>query len=72
MFFYGKSLMVGCERMDDNSLKVYLGARWKGIYAVLPPGDEADEVEAAWGSSAHHVLIPTPPADSIFQEGGDA
>ena len=68
VFLHGKSLMTGCVRLDNGDLKVYVGPRWEGVYALLPPGPDADNVERAWADVTQHVLIPTPPADSLFRE----
>ncbi len=67
--FHGKSLVVGVEDTDDGLLKVYLGARWKNIYTLVEPGDEANEVRRLWANPTQHVLVPTPPADCIYEEG---
>jgi hypothetical protein len=68
VFVAGKALVVGLRRLEDGDLKVYVGAVWRGWYVVLPPGPDADAVEAAWADPTCHVLIPAPPPDAIHTE----
>jgi hypothetical protein len=55
------ALVVGVERDDEGDLKVYLGARYRGVYVPIAAGDDADRIERAWASvSAHLWLTPVP------------
>lgn len=65
---FGACLIVGVEREAD-ALRVYVGARYRGIYVVLPAGEVADGVEAAWnGWSSHLFLRPVPPPEALFTD----
>lgn len=53
------ALLVGVEREDDGALRLYVGVRYRGIYAVIEPGEDADRIEAAWGGG-HLWVTPIP------------
>ncbi len=67
------SLVVGCERNEGGSVKLYLDSRYRGIYLCLPVGQTADEAERAWrGSHSVHLwLSPVPPIDALFCDEAD-
>jgi hypothetical protein len=69
----GAALLVGVERDDAGDLKVYLGARYRGIYMVVPAGDNADGVEGAWNGSRGHMFVrPVPSSDCLFCDREEA
>lgn len=66
--FGDASYLVGAERQEDGALRVYVSARYRGIYFVLD-GEAADRVEAAWnGSSEHLFILPVPPLELLHRE----
>lgn len=63
------ALVVGVERASDGDLKVYLGARYKGIYVAIPPGEHADRIERAWNGTGQHLFMrPVPPPEALFRD----
>jgi hypothetical protein len=47
----GAMLFVGTDRQQsDNSLRVYLNARYEGIHVHVEPGESADKIEQVWGA----------------------
>lgn len=64
----GASLIVGAERSDDHDLKLYVGARYRGLYVVVPAGDQADAIESAWRARGHLFLGPAPSSDIVFSD----
>src|SRR5687767_14429329 len=59
------TLLVGVERETDGALRLYVGARYRGTYAVIAPGEDTDRVEAAWNGSMGHLWM-TPIPDALF------
>lgn len=70
--FLGATEVVGAERADDGDLKVYVSARWRGIYVLVPAGERADAIEQAWrGSMCGHLYMrPVPPDDMLHRDDG--
>jgi hypothetical protein len=64
----GAALVSGAERADDGDLKVYLGVRYRGVYVLIPPGENADAIERTWDSGVHgHLFMqPAPSGDMLF------
>lgn len=61
LMFGGKSLIVGVEQDPDETelTRVYIDSRGLCRY-VLVKGESAEAVKRAWGSTAHHLMMPTP------------
>jgi hypothetical protein len=64
----GQTAMVtGIEDEGDGALRVYVGARYKGVY-VLVDGQEAQgALRDAW-ATGDKVLIPLPPRGRLSVE----
>ncbi len=64
------SIVVGCEREADGTLRLYLYARHRGLFVRVPTGGAADKAEHLWNATttAHIYLRPAPPADAIFSD----
>jgi hypothetical protein len=61
-------LIVGVEDDPDGSLRVYLGARWKGIHVHVDDETARAEIRRAWGDPlSAHVFTARPPADALCQ-----
>jgi len=66
------TMLVGLEDEPDGSLRVYLGARYKGIYLRVPAGEESQrEFRRAWNSGGHVFMAPVPSADVLHREVRD-
>jgi len=63
------TLLVGLEDAPDGVLKVYLGARWKGLHLRVTDPEEQDTFRRAWGSGGHVWMWPIPPAETIHSDG---
>jgi hypothetical protein len=65
----GQTFVVGLEDEPGGMLRVYVGHRYKGIYALV----DAAHAEAqralrnAWGRGGH-VLIPCPPPECLYRD----
>lgn len=63
------TLMVGCEREPDRTLRLYVEARYRGLFLRLPAGDAADEAERLWERASSHLFItPAPFTEAIFSD----
>lgn len=59
-------LVVGVETLDDGSAKVYIGARYQCIYALVEDPEEAANIQRQWDSSfMGHLLMEKPPDDCL-------
>jgi hypothetical protein len=61
------TLLVGVEDDPDGGIRVYLGHRGRGLYAVITDADAIEEVRNAWAGGGH-VTIPIPPRECITAE----
>jgi hypothetical protein len=61
------TLLVGVEDQEDGALRLYLGARYRGLYVVVDDPDAQAQARAAWATGGH-VTIPVPPVDCIHHE----
>jgi hypothetical protein len=61
----GTTLVVGVEDDPDGSLRMYVGRRSKGIYAIVDDPAEQDRLRSAWGSGGH-LLTAIP--ETLFQD----
>jgi hypothetical protein len=62
------TMITGYEPQDDGTVKVYLGARHKGLYLLVTDPEEQEFFERGWNSimNGHHCWMwPLPPADAI-------
>jgi hypothetical protein len=70
------TLVVGVEDDPDGSLRMYVGHRFKGIYAIVDDPAEKEKLRSAWGSGGHlftaipETLFQDPPAPAI--EAGES
>lgn len=67
-----QTYLVGIEEQDDGGLRLYLGHRADGLYAVIYDEDVKANVRAAWAGKHAIVTVPTPPSECIYQEAPDA
>jgi hypothetical protein len=61
-------LVVGVE--DDAAtgcLRMYVGARYRGIYALVEDEDAKDALQRAWHSS-RHLVVDKPPVEALYTE----
>jgi hypothetical protein len=61
------ALVVGLDDGPDDSLKVYIGARYKGRYLLVDDPAAQRVIRDAWAGMGH-VLIPLPREDQIHQD----
>lgn len=61
-------LMVGVEDDPEGGIRVYINARYLGQYVLCTNPDDINRVRNAWGSTAQHVFMPTPPPEMVFQD----
>lgn len=64
----GKSALVtGVENDQDGGLRMYVGARYKGIYAIIEDEDAKEKLRREWGASLMgHLVVEIPPRDCLF------
>jgi hypothetical protein len=63
------TLLTGIEDDPSGGLRVYLGARYKGLYMLVEDAAEKDIFRRAWSSGAPHTWMwPLPPAEAIHRE----
>lgn len=65
------TMIVGYEPQDDGAVRVYLGARHRGLYLLVTDPEEQDFYRRGWESIGfgHHCWMwPLPPADLIHRE----
>lgn len=62
-----ETLLVGIEEQDDGGLRLYLGHRSSGLYAVVYDRDVQDDARRLWGLGCP-VTVPMPGPDQIFRE----
>lgn len=60
-------MVTGLEDQPDGSLKVYVGARYRGLYFVTDDAETQKALRVGWAHGGH-LLILTPPADVIEAE----
>lgn len=61
------TLLVGLEDESDGALRVYLGARWKGLYIRVTEPEAQDQFRRAWGAGRHVWMWPLPDASEIYR-----
>ena len=65
------TLLTGIEDDPSGALRVYLGARYKGLYMLIEDAEAKDTFRRAWGSGAPHTWMwPLPPAEAILKDAG--
>ena len=62
--------VTGLEDEPDGALRIYVGPRYKGVYAIVEDQELQRALWAAW-SCGGHVVIPRPPPECLMQSGGD-
>lgn len=65
------TLVVGVEDQDDGGLRLYLDARYRGVYVVVDDPAAQAQARAAWATGGH-VTIPVPPAECIQREQSES
>jgi hypothetical protein len=61
------ALVVGVEDDDETGcLRMYVGARHQGIYALIEDEDAKDELRRAWANVRQHVLVARPPESCLY------
>lgn len=68
LLFGTSTLVTGVEPGPGDSLKVYVGARFRGIYFLVDDPAEKERVERAWSDRSAHVVIETPPAEILRRD----
>lgn len=63
------ALVVGVEDGPDDALKVYIGARYRGVYVLVDDADAQREIRRAWDTMGH-VLIPLPDENHLHKDAG--
>ena len=62
------ALVTGVEDDPETGcLRMYLGHRSRGIYALIEDEDAKDELRRAWAGS-QHVVVPKPPLEVLWTE----
>lgn len=63
------ALVVGLEDDEETGgLRVYLGHRARGLYAIVEDENAKDELRRAWAQGGHVTLSPKPPTAVIWTE----
>jgi hypothetical protein len=68
LFAKSSTLVVGVE--DDAAtgcLRMYVGHRARGVYALVEDEDAKDELRRAWGGG-RHVVTSVPPREVLYTE----
>jgi hypothetical protein len=67
--FTGQTVfVVGVEDdAETGGLRMYVGHRSNGIYAIVEDEDAKDELRRAW-ASLRHVIVGRPPANVLYAE----
>lgn len=60
------ALVVGTGRTEDGDLKLYLGARYRNVYVVVPASERADEIERGYHGAGPHVWLKPAPAEHFL------
>lgn len=68
LFTGSQTICTGIEDDPSGALRVYVGPRYKGVYALLTNERDIAVMRRAWGSMSAHIVIPTPSADSLFHD----
>lgn len=67
LLFGGSTLCTGIEDDPSGALRMYVGPRYKGIYALIVDSADQEALRHAWAGSAH-VVVPTPSPDQLFMD----
>ena len=61
--------VVGVEADEEEPevLRMYVGHRAKGIYALIADDQAKRDLERAWSDVMSRLLVPRPPADRLYQ-----
>lgn len=61
--------VVGVEPDDEEPdvLRMYVGHRAKGIYALIADEQAKRALERAWADTMSRLLVPRPPTDRLYQ-----
>lgn len=62
------ALVVGVKDDPDGALKVYVGARYRGIYVLVDDANAQHEIQRAWATGGH-VLVPLPDDSQLHRDG---
>lgn len=60
------TLLVGVEDDPEGGLRLYLGHRAKGAYAVIDDPEEIARIRQSWGGARGYITVPIPPAECIY------
>lgn len=61
------TLVVGVEDdAETGCLRMYVGARHQGIYALVEDEDAKDELRRAWAHIGQHVMVAKPPPSALW------
>lgn len=66
----GGTFVVGVEPDEATGcLRMYVGHRYKGIYALIEDADAKAELRRAWAQTYHgHLMVPVPPNSALHTE----
>lgn len=62
------TLLVGVEEPEGEPMRVFLGARYKGIYVEVSDETEKEFFRRGWGAGGHCWMYPIPPREMLCQE----
>lgn len=62
------TLLVGVANADDGTLRVYLGARYRGRHLIVTDPADQEAFRRVWATGGHVWLWPIPPADLIHTD----
>lgn len=63
------TLVVGVEDdSESGGVRIYLGHRALGAYAVVTDPDTATTIREAWARGSQHLTVLAPPPDRIFYD----
>lgn len=63
----GRTAMVTGVEEARGALKVYIGARWRGLHVLVDDAEAQTAIRRAWAHGGH-CLIPLPPAGAIRRD----
>jgi len=58
---------IGVEDDPSGALRMYVGARYKGWFALITDETDKESLRRAWASRGH-VVVPKPEPDQLFHD----
>ncbi len=70
LLFSGRgTLVVGVQDDPETGcLRMYVGSRSRGIYALIEDETAKAELRREWACVSRHLVTETPPASALYSE----